>query len=97
MIIALLAATLLMADSTTALQAASTTATVAQPQAVAATAEQNAKPKKQAGNTLVCKTEPVLGTRLPTKRCRTAEQIAAQQQEDQANLDKMQRVSDPGH
>ena len=98
MIIALLAATVLMADSTTALQAApSTTTTAAQPQAaVAATAEQNAKPKK-AGNTLVCKTEPVLGTRLPAKRCRTAEQIAAQQQEDQANLDKMQRVGDPGH
>jgi len=98
MFIALLAATVLMADSTTALQtAASTSTTAAQPQAVAATAEQNAKPKKQANNALVCKNEPVLGSRLPTKRCRTQEQMAAQQQEDQANLDKMQRTGDPGH
>jgi len=97
MIIALLAATVLMADSTTALQAAPSATPAAQPQAVAATAEQNAKPKKQASNGLICKTEPVLGTRLPTKRCRTAEQIAAQQQEDQADLDKMQRKGDPGH
>jgi len=39
----------------------------------------------------------VLGSRLPTKRCRTTEQMAAQQQEDQQNLDKMQRIGDPGH
>jgi hypothetical protein len=93
MIIALLAATVLMADSTPALQAA---ATAAQPQA-AATAEQNAKSKKPASNAIVCKNEPVLGSRLPTKRCRSAEQIAAQQQQDQADLDKAQRVGDPGH
>ena len=94
MIIALLAATVLMADSTPALQAATT---AAQPQAVATTAEQNTKPKKPASNALVCKNEPVLGSRLPTKRCRTTEQMAAQQQEDQANLEKAQRVGDPGH
>lgn len=97
MIIALLAATVLMADSTTALQAAPSATPAAQPQAVSATAEQNAKPKKQAGNALVCRNEPVLGSRLPTKRCRTTEQMAQQQQDDQANLDKMQRVGDPGH
>lgn len=96
MIIALFAATVLMADSTTALQAASTTTTAAQPQAVTAT-EQNAKPKKPASNALVCRNEPVLGSRLPTKRCRTQEQMAAQQQQDQADLDKMQRTGDPGH
>jgi hypothetical protein len=97
MIIALLAATVLMADSTTALQAAPSSAPAAQPQAVAATAEQNAKPKKKASNALVCRNEPVLGSRLPTKRCRTTEQMAQQQQDDQANLDKMQRTGDPGH
>ena len=91
MIIALFAATVLMADSTTALQAATN---AAQPQAAA---EQNAKPTKQGSNALVCRNEPVLGSRLPTKRCRTTEQMAAQKQEDQANLDKMQRTSDPGH
>ena len=46
---------------------------------------------------MVCRNEPVLGSRLPTKRCRTTEQMAAQQQQDQADLDKMQRVGDPGH
>ena len=98
MIIALLAATVLMADATTTLQSTpSSSTTNAQPQAAAAAAEPNAKPKKQAGNTLVCKNEPVLGSRLPTKRCRTTEQMAAQQQEDQQNLDKMQRIGDPGH
>lgn len=95
MILALLAATVLMADSTTAMQTAPAP-TGAQPPAAAAT-EQPAKPKKQANNTLVCRNEPVLGSRLPTKRCRTTEQMAAQKQEDQANLDKMQRTSDPGH
>ena len=95
MILALLAATVLMADSTTAMQTAPAPAGV-QPQAAAAT-EQTAKPKKQANNALVCRNEPVLGSRLPTRRCRSTEQMAAQKQEDQANLDKMQRMSDPGH
>jgi hypothetical protein len=94
MIIALFAATVLMADSTTAMQTAPAAAG-AQPPAAAAT-EQTAKPKAQA-NALICRNEPVLGSRLPTKRCRTTEQMAAQKQEDQANLEKMQRVSDPGH
>ena len=90
MIIALLAATVLMADSTTAMQTAPAT-NGAQSQATAATTEQNAKPKKQA-NALVCKNEPVLGSRMPTKRCRTTAQMAEQQQDDQANLDKLQRM-----
>ena len=95
MIFALLAATVLMADSTTALQAAS--ATTNTPQAAAPAVEPNAKPKKQANNGLICRNEPTLGTRLPTKKCRTAEQIAEQQREDQQALDKMQRLGDPGH
>lgn len=90
MFIALLAATVLMADSTSAMQAAPAAANP--PQA----AEPNAKPKKQANNAMICRNEPTLGTRLPTKKCRTAEQIAAQQLEDQQNLDKMQRTDLPG-
>ncbi len=97
MIIALLAASVLMAESSTALQTATSAPTGAQPQAAAAPADQSAKPKKQASNALVCKNEPVLGSRLPTKRCRTAEQVAAQQQEDQQNLDKMQRTGAPSN
>lgn len=96
MMIALLAATILMADSTTAMQTAPAVSSAA-PQAAAATAPDNAKPKKTAANTLVCKSEPVLGTRLSTKKCRTVEQMAQQRQEDQANLDKMQRTDLPGH
>ena len=95
MIFALLAATVLMADSTTALQAVPETTNT--PPATAAAAEPNAKPKKQANNGLICRTEPTLGTRLPTKKCRTAAQVAEQKQEDQQNLDKMQRIGDPGH
>jgi hypothetical protein len=75
------------------MQAAPSTANA--PQANAA-AEPTAKPKKQANNGLICRNEPNLGTRLPTKKCRTAEQMAAQKLEDQQNLDKMQRVGEPG-
>ena len=96
MILALLAATVLMADSTTAMQAAPAVSSPAT-QGAAATAPDNAKPKKQANTGLICRNEPTLGTRLPTKKCRTAEQIAQQRQEDQANLDKMQRTDQPGH
>lgn len=95
MMIALFAATILMADSASALQTAPA-ASSSTPLA-AATAPNTAKPKKTASNGLVCKTEPVLGTRLPTKKCRTVEQMAQQRQEDQANLDKMQRLDEPGH
>ncbi len=84
MLIALFAATILMADSTSALQTAGPA-----PQA-AVTAPDTAKPKTPASNALVCKMEPVLGTSLSTKKCRTVEQMAQQRQEDQANLDKMQ-------
>lgn len=93
MIIALFAATILMADSTAALQAASAPA----PQAAAATAPDNAKPKKTGATALICKSEAVVGTRLPTKKCRTVEQMAQQKLDDQANLERMQRRDDPGH
>jgi hypothetical protein len=96
MIIALLAATVLMADSTPAMQAAPTTTAAPNAQATSATAPENAKPKKE-GSALICRNEPTLGTRLPTKKCRTAEQIAQQRLEDQADLDKMQRRDEPGH
>jgi hypothetical protein len=85
-----------MADSTAALQ---TDPAVSAPasQAAAAAAPEGAKSKKQAGSNLICRNEPTLGTRLPTKKCRTAEQIAQQRAEDQANLDRMQRRDEPGH
>lgn len=79
MMIAFLAATILMAGGAATTQAAPDTA----------------KPKLTAANTLICKSEPVFGTRLSTRKCRTVEQIAQQRQEDQANLDKIQHQSQP--
>ena len=94
MIAILLAATVLMAESSAAMQSAPAVSPPAS-QGATATAPDKTKPKKQAANTLVCRNEPTLGTRLSTKKCRTVEQMAQQRQEDQANLDKMQRVDLP--
>ncbi len=77
--IAFLAATILMADGAAAMEAA----------------PDPAKPKLTAANTLICKSEPVLGTRLSTRKCRTAEQIAQRKQEDKVNLDNIQHQSQP--
>jgi hypothetical protein len=87
MIIALLAATVLMADSATALQAAPAASGVSP-----TTAAPNAGPKK-AETTFTCHREAALGTRLPTKRCRSPAQTAEQQHEDRANLEKPQVVT----
>jgi hypothetical protein len=89
MIIALLAATVLMADSTTAMQVASTSASA--PTGAVAAAAPNTKPAQADGKTLVCRKEISLGTRLPTKKCRTVEQMAVQRQDDKAALDAAQR------
>ena len=86
MILAILAATMLMADSTTAMQTAPASAGAQPP---AAAAPNRAKPKP-AGNTLVCRNEPVLAA--PADRCRTTEQMAAQKQEDQANREEVAGV-----
>ena len=97
MLVALLAATMLMADSTPATQAAPA-ASGPSAQGASAPAPADAKPKSQTSDdTLICRNEPVLGSRLPTKRCRTAREIAQQRQQDQADLDKMQRRDEPGH
>jgi hypothetical protein len=86
MMIALLAATVLMADSAAALQAAPAAAAPTP----AATATPNAKPAQADGNKLVCRNEPTLGSRLPTKKCSTAAEIAQRRLEDRANLEKLQ-------
>lgn len=91
MIIALMAATLLMAESATALQVAPA-APAASVEAPAATAP-GARPAKAKGQTLICRNEPTLGTRLPTKRCRTAADIAEQQRDSRSTLEKLQQVT----
>ena len=77
MFVAMLAATILMADATTA-------APVNPPAAAAQTA------KKADDQKLVCHTEQVLGSRLPVKKCRTAEQAAAEKQAARDELDRAQ-------
>ncbi|MFL5298544.1 MAG: hypothetical protein ACJ798_19365 [Phenylobacterium sp.] len=81
MIVAMLAATVLLADSTAALQATAT-----QPAATAAA------PAKKAGDqaNLVCKSEPVLGSRMPVKRCRTSDQAKADKQAAREELERAQ-------
>jgi hypothetical protein len=84
MIVAMLAATVLLADSTTALQAASTTA--APPPA----ASQAAKKKAENQADLVCKSEPVLGSRMPVRKCRTSSQAQQDKLDAQAELERAQ-------
>ncbi len=77
MIVALLAATVLMAD-------ASAAATPANPPAQAQAEAAKKKPE------MVCHTEQVLGSRLPVKKCRTAEQAAQDKQDARDQLDRAQ-------
>ena len=85
MIVAMLAATVLLADSTTALQATGTT-TAPTP----AAASQPAKKKAENQADLVCKSEPVLGSRMPVRKCRTSAQAAQDKLDAQAELDRAQ-------
>jgi hypothetical protein len=77
MFVALIAATVLMADATTG------AAPTNPPPAAAA-----AQPAKKAE--MVCKTEQVLGSRLPVKKCRTADQAAQDKQDAREQLDRAQ-------
>lgn len=80
MIVAMLAATMLLADSTPAAQAAATPST---PPAAAPA-------KKKADSDMVCKSEQVLGSRLPVKKCRTAAQAEQDKLDAQADLARAQ-------
>lgn len=81
MFIALMAATVLLADATAA-------APVNQPAQAQAQA-QDAK-KKSDDQQMVCRTEQVLGSRLPVKKCRTAAQAAAEKETARQDLDRAQ-------
>jgi len=83
MIVALLAATVLLADVTPAAAPANAApAAKAQPTTGQKTADANSK--------LICKSEPVLGSRMPVKKCRTAGDAAAEKIEAQQALERMQ-------
>ena len=77
MIVALLAATVLLADA----------APAASPTPAAKPAAQKTA---EANNRLVCKSEPVLGSRMPVKKCRTVGDAAQEKLEAQQALERMQ-------
>jgi hypothetical protein len=100
MISAILVAGMLLADSTAALQAApDATATPAKPAATAQTVSQatGVAAKQRDPEALVCKSEPVLGSRLPIKRCRTQGDMAQQKIQDRQALERSQIMTDNGH
>lgn len=88
MIVALLAATMLLAD----------TAPAAAPTTPAAKTDDAAKSKVATNKDgLVCRNEAIIGTRFPKKICYRPEELAARTQDDRANLEHAQRLTDPGH
>lgn len=80
---ALFAATVLMADTTPAAEAAAKTVSPATVTAAVKDAPAN-KPR------LICKTESVTGSLMPKKTCYTSDDLAQRKQEERANLEKMQ-------
>ena len=86
MILALLAAT--------AFQATPSPAPAAQPNTVSPVvisgAAEAAKRKAQDPNTVVCKNEPVLGSRMTVKKCATVGEMAMRKFEAQQDLAKIQ-------
>ncbi|HEY2753433.1 hypothetical protein [Phenylobacterium sp.] len=86
MIGVILAAAVLLADTTAALQPATDAPQPAKPAPAAAAA----KPKTDDSTTLICKTEVVVGSRLGVKRCRTKADIDMQRFEDRQALERAQ-------
>jgi hypothetical protein len=82
MIVALIAATALLAEATP------TAAPTTQP--ATATAAQADKKKAEDPNKLVCHSEAVLGSRMPVKRCATSAQAAAEKANAREELEKVQ-------
>lgn len=82
-LVAMFAATLLLADTTPAAAAAAGTVSPATVTAKAKDAPAN-KPR------LICKTEAVTGSLMPKKTCYTSDDLAQRKQEERANLEKMQ-------
>src|SRR5258708_21422174 len=96
MISAILAVAILLADSTAALQIApDATATAAKPTAMAQTVSQptSVAAKKNDPTALICKSEPVLGLPMPTKRCNTQGDTAIQKFEAQQALERTQIIT----
>jgi predicted secreted protein len=78
----MLAATMMLADTTPAAASAAQTAQTAQPAAAAA---------KPAEDKLICRSEAVTGSLMPKKTCRRASDMARDRQDQRENLERMQR------
>ena len=87
MILALLAATAM--QTTPASPSAAAPGNAVSPVVISREAAE-AKRAAQDPNTLVCKTEPVLGSRMPVKKCATVGQMAMRKFEDRQSLEKIQ-------
>jgi len=92
MIATLLFATALMAGSAPAMQtqAPEPAAGAAQATVSSVVVPPQKKPKEQDANTLVCRNEPVMGSRMTVKRCSTKAEIDERRLHDRADLEKMQ-------
>ncbi|THD67297.1 hypothetical protein [Phenylobacterium sp.] len=84
---AMLAATVLMADTT---PAAATAATVAAKPAEAAAAPEAKKTEKPK---LICKTEAVIGSLMPKKTCYSSDELSQRQHDERQNLERIQQLS----
>ena len=89
MFVSILAAGFLLTDAVTAAPPAPAAAPTA---AKAAPTMTYAPPKAadQKDEQLVCKSEPVLGSRLPVRRCRTVADIKDRRLQDQQAIDRAQ-------
>ena len=83
---AMLAATIMMAESSSTATPSNVTAATPAPAAAAQTKTAEAKPVDH----IVCKSEAVTGSLFPKKTCRSTKDAAQIQQEERANLEKIQ-------
>jgi invasion protein IalB len=84
-LIAMFAASMMLAETTPAAATAAAAApTAAAPAAPAVAAKKDEKPR------LICKTEAVTGSLFPKKTCYTSDQLAQRQQDERQNLEKIQ-------
>ena len=82
---AMLAATVLMADTTPAAATAATAPPEAKAEATAA--KKTEKPK------LICKSENVTGSLMPKKTCYNSDDMAQRRQDERQNLERIQSLS----
>jgi 3-oxoacyl-ACP reductase-like protein len=85
----MLAATVLMADTTPAAATAAATTVAAKPAEAAAApaATKTEKPR------LICRTENVIGSLMPKKTCYSSDELSVRQRDERQNLERIQQMS----